>query len=145
MLKIKLRDISREDLPVLERWFEDEETKARLGGMLPLARYFEFVLSTTNQKNFMAVSDNTPVGLVGFETYEDKTASIDLIVNPDYRNHGYGKAILFEAIKLLDGCTEVHAYIERDNTASMKCFGACGYVECGVDKDGLVDYVFHIR
>jgi RimJ/RimL family protein N-acetyltransferase len=140
-LKIKLRDINRNDLPALERWFEETETKNRLGGMLPLARWFENVRILTNQKNYMALTGEVSTGMVTLETYEDRTASIALLVNPALRNQGFGKAIIRHALKLLDGCTEVHAHIEQDNTASIRCFGACGFIECSVDADDMLDMV----
>lgn len=141
MLKIKLRDFSREDLPVLERWFEDEETKKRLGGMLPLARWFENIQALKNQVNYMAVTEDLLIGMVTLETYEDMSASIALLVNPALRNQGYGKEIIHEAIMHLDGCTEIHAHIEWDNTASIRCFGVLGFVERGIDADDMLDMV----
>ncbi len=142
---MEFRELCRGDLADLERWFNDEETRKRLEGMLPLDRWFESVGKLPNQKNYMAVIESTPIGVVTLETYEDRSASIALLVSPDYRNQGYGKAILRAAAALFNGCTEIHAYIAPDNAASLKCFAACGYVECGVDIDGLVHMVRRLR
>lgn len=138
---MEYRQLRREDLTSLEHWFHDDETRKRLEGMLPLDRWFDSVRKLPNQKNYIAVIENIPLGVVTLETYEDRSAGIALLVNPDYRNQGYGKAILRAAAALFDGCTEIHAYIAPDNAASLKCFAACGYTDCGLDKDGLVRMV----
>jgi GNAT superfamily N-acetyltransferase len=91
---MELRELRRGDLSVLEGWFHDGETSKRLEGMLPLDLWFESVRKLPNQKNYMALIESISIGVVTLETYEDISASIALLVSPDYRNQGYGKAIL---------------------------------------------------
>jgi hypothetical protein len=42
----------------------------------------------------------------------------------------------------LNGCAEIHAYIAPDNTVSLICFAACGYVFSDRDADDMLDYVY---
>lgn len=134
-----LRELFKDDLKIIENWFEDNETKKRCGGLFPICDWYENVKALQNYKIIIASNENIIIGVVIFEIYEDKTSSIALLVSPSYRNNGYGRLIIREAVKVLDKNTEVHAYIEKDNISSIKCFSACGFIKNGIDDDGMIN------
>ncbi len=41
--EVVLIPMEQSDLPTLQSWFEDEELSERLGGILPLQKYFNYV------------------------------------------------------------------------------------------------------
>jgi RimJ/RimL family protein N-acetyltransferase len=83
-----------------------------------------------------------PVGLIDLETYDDGTAGIALIVDPDRRGRGLGKAILSALLALpqLRDVSVVRAGTEVANQASVRCLGAAGFVRetAAPDADGVV-------
>lgn len=136
--------LDRAGLTILAAWFEKAELARRVSP--PTEQWFQYV--TAGQGNFAwLVSENAqPIGLVQLDTYADGTSSISLVVNPAIRSRGYGKRILRafllqEAARRLD---KIEAFIEADNSASLRCFSACGFaaVSPEPDADGLLTYAY---
>jgi RimJ/RimL family protein N-acetyltransferase len=90
----------------------------------------------------VATQDANAVGLIDVETYDDGTAGIALVVDPERRGRGLGKAILsalFAAPQLSD-VSVVRAGTELANEASVRCLAAARFVRetTAPDADGVV-------
>jgi RimJ/RimL family protein N-acetyltransferase len=127
---------TQKDLEILSEWFEDAETKSRFGGYLPLEKTYSNMCKIKNQRTFIFKDDDKMVGLATIE--EDKETYISILVNPQFRKQGYGKKVLFEVLKLCRAAT-ICAYIEKDNTNSIKLFTAFGFRPTSED-DGMICY-----
>jgi hypothetical protein len=60
--EVHLIPIEPSKLSTLQLRFEDQELSARLGGMLPLQQYFDYVQSQSDYHAWMAVHGDTAVG-----------------------------------------------------------------------------------
>lgn len=85
--------VKEPELKVIEHWFEDEDTRRRMDGMLPLDVWYERVNQDEDNTVIMAYDGQLPAGMVVMEFVEER-AYIGLIVNPLCRFQGYGKQIL---------------------------------------------------
>lgn len=81
------------ELKILEHWFENEDTRRRMDGMLLLDEWYARVNKDKHDTVIMAYDGQLPAGMVVIEFGEERTY-IGLIVNPLYRLKGYGKQIL---------------------------------------------------
>lgn len=134
------RFLKESELNIIEKWFENENVRQRMDGMLPLHQWYARVINDENNAVMMAYDQQLPAGVVIIEFVEDK-AYIGLIVNPQHHLQGYGKTILR---KLIDDpnfarVSEWAACIEEDNQISLSCFKAAGFtsVETEPDEDGF--------
>ncbi len=136
----RLQRLKEQDLTMLEAWFQDAEVKRRLEGMLPLQGWFSYVQSSLDYFVWAAFSENDPVGVIMIEQEqqeEQSTGSIAIVVNPELRGKGYGRAILTKVMSLpeLQHIKRWHAGIEADNAACLKCFQSAGFLFDSMEPD----------
>ncbi|MCY8782145.1 GNAT family N-acetyltransferase [Bacillus spizizenii] len=135
------------ELKVIEHWFEDEDTRRRMDGMLPLDVWYERVNQDEDNTVIMAYDGQLPAGMVVMEFVEER-AYIGLIVNPLCRFQGYGKQILKKLLGDPDfnGVREWVACIEEDNRISLACFQAAGFTleDTEPDEDGFLTLIVRI-
>lgn len=131
--------LDSEGLIHLEVWFKDPEVLNWLGGRLPLDRWYHYVEQSPSYYAWMVYEEGSAVGNIHMELYSDRTASVGLLVNPSKRYKGYGSRMLEKLLVRteLAGVQTVKAYVETDNFASLHCFKKVGFVEEGLDPDGL--------
>lgn len=134
------KELKEEDLVFLEEWYKDEEVLKRLGGTLPLNRWFCYVQQNNNYYAWIVHEDIIPAGQVALELYPDCSASISILINPSYRNNGFGQKILKALLQKteLSAVQIIKVGIETDNVASLQCFKKVGFIEEGLDMDGLI-------
>lgn len=147
MAEIMLAPVVSGDLPLLEEWFKDAETAARLGGMLPLKEFLESIKDKEGRENWLAYEDETPVGYAALEPYADGTAVMAVLARPDMRRKGYGhrivEAVLSEARQ--SGVRTVNGYIESDNTVCARTLAKAGFSQAsGPDEDGFFTYTVEL-
>lgn len=144
MDRLMLAPVVRADLALLVEWFKDAETAVRLGGMLPLDEQVEaMVKGIPGQENWLVYDDETPVGYACLETCADRSASVAVLVRPDMRKKGYGKAILDAVVEqaLVAGVERINGYVESDNTACGRTLARAGFaMTAGPDEDGFFTY-----
>lgn len=141
-----LEPLQPSDLPTLEAWFEDEELSRRLGGMLPLSPYIEYVQREPDYFAWMARDGDEPVGAAFLQVTPGEPAAFTFLVNPLLRSRGYGRHILKALLARPEGAAvqRWQADVETDNVASRRCLASVGFVlESDVpDADGLLYYAY---
>ncbi|MEK3886505.1 hypothetical protein [Bacillus sp. FSL K6-3431] len=75
-------ELNNEGLEILEEWYKDKEVLNRLGGKLPLQRWFQYVQQNPNYFAWMVFEKNSPVGQIEVEIYSYNSASIGIMTNP---------------------------------------------------------------
>lgn len=134
-------------LPLLEKWFEDAELRRRLGGMLPLQNFFDYVQSEPDYFWWVAVDADRPVGMAFMQIEPGEPQGFGFFVRPDLRRRGYGTRILkmLPARPEAASATVWQVGIEADNFASQRCVAALGFVPDGngPDAGGFLQYFYH--
>ncbi len=148
MRETVLRPLREADIATLEGWFDNAELRNRLGGVLPVREWCEFVANEPDYFALLAWGADTPVGLAAFEVYEGRWGSMFHLVDPQRRNRGYGKAILRALLGRpeLDRLEWIEASVEPDNVASIRCFRAAGFEQASPEPDsnGFLTLVYRL-
>jgi RimJ/RimL family protein N-acetyltransferase len=128
---LALRALTEDDLPTLTAWFQDTETRRRLGGMFPVPEWFGRVRHAEDKLLQVAVVGGQPVAYVDVDLESDGSASLGLLVAPGMRGQGLGRQVLEQTVQMLAdrGVLRVSGEIEADNVASTRCFQAAGFGE----------------
>jgi len=133
-------------LPLVEPWFDDAETRRRLGDRTWPSMILRLAgsppgehrgRSVLEHRAWLVEMDNAPVGLVDAESYEDDTVGIALIVAPAYRSCSVGRRTL-EAVAgqlVEEGMREIFGGVEVDNVASIRCMEAAGFTRRSNEPD----------
>lgn len=144
--KVVLILMEQSDLPTLQTWFEDAELRRRLGGMLPLQKYFDYVQSEADYFAWMALEGDTPVGAAFIQVEPGEPQSFAFLVNPGLRSQGYGRLIVQQLMARPEAAlVEVWKVgIEPDNLASQRCLASVGFglENRAEDEEGFLQYVF---
>lgn len=134
----------------MEGWWDDPETKRWMGGYRPQEALQlaanppkEFrgrvVLS---RKALAALKAKRPVALVDFESYDDGTAGVGIVVAPDARGQGLGRSTLKLLVQSehLKDVQVIFGGIEPENVASIKCLKGAGFVADSLepDEEGII-------
>ena len=137
---ITFEPVTREHLKLLEEWMQDPESRAGVGGILPLDSWLEFVTGNDGQFARIVLDGAEPVGMV-IVGLEDGEAAVALLVAPEKRGRGYGKQILRELVHQPEVASArvFLAPIEPEHAASRKCFEAVGFRQEGIE-DGFLLY-----
>ena len=144
MPELQFRRLDSLGLDIFAAWFADNELNRRI--CAPTEQWFQYVSTKPENSAWLVYEGRTAVGQLQLDTYPDRTGSLSLVVNPELRSRGYGKRIL--SAFLLQGeasrLVEIKACIEADNSASLNCFRACGFVarETEPDSNGLISLVY---
>ena len=144
--EVALVPMGQSDLVILQSWFEDEELSERLGGMLPLQQYFDYVQSEPNYFAWMTLEGDTPVGAAFMQVESGEPQGFAFLVKPVLRSRGYGRLIVQKLMAQPEASTakEWKVGIESDNIASQRCLASVGFVpESGVaDEEGFLQYIY---
>lgn len=133
------RAAMRDDADMLLRWRNDPETVRQFRVSRPVtpeeheAWLLKRVGSTQNMI-FICFEDdhNPPVGVVRLDRVENKEGAYEtsVIVAPEARGRGLGGKMLKLVCDDFPSAT-LYTEIHHTNKASMKSFGAAGFVEIG--------------
>ncbi|WP_422661272.1 GNAT family N-acetyltransferase [Paenibacillus sp. EC2-1] len=139
--------LDQDGLTVLEEWFKDAEVLNRLNGRVPLLQWYNYVEQSPDYFAWMVFENGVSIGQITVELYEDQTAAIDILTNPQLRYKGYGTKMLQTLLKRseLSSTQMIKVGIETDNHASINCFKKVGFVEHGLDKDGLLELTYYLN
>lgn len=86
--------------------------------------------------------DGEPGGSVRLDPDAGGSAFASIVVDPEYRGHGFGRALLAhldEQSRSL-GFVELRAVIHPENVASQALFTSAGYVQQSSTEDGFVSF-----
>ena len=144
--QIRLRPMTRDDLPMLREWFLDETLMNELGGMADLETTFAYAESQPRYWEWIALDGETSVGFVGLEIQEDGIGYIAPATRPDRRRQGYGVAILRALVATPEArqASCVAADICPDNAASIRCHEKAGFVRESEepDEEGFLRFAY---
>ena len=146
-MSLLLRELTVEDLPVVERWFRDPETDRWLGDE-SWPRRLLILTSASTRLAFAATCDSTVVGIADIECYSDARAAAALVVAPDRRRLGIGRA-LAEALPRqpqLNGIVEFFGGVEEGNVASEALVTSAGFeqVTDAPDDEGFTYFALRV-
>jgi ribosomal protein S18 acetylase RimI-like enzyme len=145
MSGVELRPFVAGDLPLVEPWFDDPETRRRLGGR-DWPRGLVALVATpppgTRHTTSVAFVDGGAVALVDVEIDQAGEVSFALAVAPDQRRRGIARAVVHAvADEPSTRDRTIVAGVNQDNVASMRLLEACDFVRAGdPDADGFVYY-----
>lgn len=137
MEKLFLKNAAASDVDLIYGWANDDDARrfsfnSRKIPYEDHCRWFEKKLSSPDSHIFILMKNETPIGQCRLD-FDGAEALISYFIDKNYRNNGYGKALLrlirektkadFTQIKTL------RAEVLNGNTASMKVFLALGYAE----------------
>ena len=132
-----LRSLTAADLPVVERWFCDPDTRRWLGDEAWPRRLLALAGRSQGRFAFVAVLGGDVVGLADVERYGDDRAAVAVVVAPEHRRRGMGKAILRGLLDVpqLEGVVELFGGVEVGNAASAALVTSSGFEQVSERPD----------
>jgi len=157
MSDLELVVLEDDHLPIVEPWFDDEDTRRELGDREWIRRAVSLVATrpgsvegdqlVTNRIVWVAFDSGVPVGLMDVETYEDSTASFALVVAPHRRKEGIGRRIIAAAVqhRRLAAISSWVVGVEPTNESSIRCLEGAGFrlTSLAPDNQGMLTYERH--
>lgn len=142
-MEISLRPATLEDAVHLFQWRNDPETRRSSintdsVGWEDHIKWLNESLTNPHRKLFIAYNQFAPVGTIRIDDFGG-SAELSWTVAPQYRGHGYAKAMIQAAIRA-EPDKDIFAVIKMTNGASVKVASACGFVfdkqqgDCGIWK-----------
>lgn len=148
-----LRAMEPEDLDFLYEMENDRDTWRVGCTSVPYSRYVlhNYIASASNDiyvdgqvRLIMEDAAGRMVGIADVFDFnaQNRRAEVGIVVKPEYRRRGYAEAALcmmadysLRTLRL----HQLYAIVAADNEASLRLFGKCGYVSCGVMRQWLFD------
>jgi GNAT superfamily N-acetyltransferase len=137
---MNLKPLAPEHFTRILPWFDNTETRRRLGGFYPVRPQLESMLSAPNKHGWLMWKEDTPVGLIELEK-EDGLAYVLILVAPEKRGEGIGHLLVAALPQLARhiGSKSIRACIAADGLISQRCFLAAGYI-LTEEEDGFLSY-----
>lgn len=116
--------------PTTRQFFRDPRPPTRQAHF----GWYERKLAEANCRFHMIVENEKPVGTVRLDRVEDRNDfEISIVVAPDNRNKGIGRAALRAVRKAYPAITLI-AHVDPYNTQSQKSFRAAGFIQDTVSR-----------
>lgn len=147
---LRLRALEPEDLDILYKWENDSSLWWVSCATEPYSRYIlkEYIaysdktIYEKKQLRLMIVrkGDNAVVGTIDLTDFDphNMRAGIGLLIDADYRNHGYAQQALNLVLEYAFGFLHLHqlyAYVPKPNESTMHLFEKAGFQCSGMLKD----------
>jgi diamine N-acetyltransferase len=151
--KVSLRAIEAEDVELLYKWENDEETWEVSHTLVPFSKYIlalyiknsdKDIYETKQLRLMIDTREGNTVGaidLFDFDPYHSRAGLGVLIHNEQDRNKGYASAALELIIDYCFGKLGFHQLyvnIEAGNEVSLSLFKKFGFEVCGTKKEWLL-------
>jgi diamine N-acetyltransferase len=151
--KVSLRAIEAEDVELLYKWENDEETWKVSHTLVPFSKYILALYIKNSDKDIYETKQlrlmidkregNTvgAIDLFDFDPYHSRAGLGVLIHNEQDRNKGYASAALELIIDYCFGKLRFHQLyvnIEAGNEVSLSLFKKFGFEVCGTKKEWLL-------
>jgi RimJ/RimL family protein N-acetyltransferase len=138
MTEVELRLVAatHDDCDDVFRWANDPITRSASFSSDPIVyedhcSWYKVSLRKDTRRLFIAVRENTKVGLIRFDAFDEgwEVAEIGINVAPEARGVGLGKTMLRAAADAAAqlGVRTIVAYVRPENEASRRAFLAVGY------------------
>ena len=117
---LSLRPLTAADLPRLEPWFNDADTRHWLGDRRWPAN--KLGMGGPSHHALLALVDDIPAALADVDISDDRRAAFAIVVAPEQRRRGVGRAVTSALLKLpqfAEVC-EWFAGVETGNIASRQ-------------------------
>lgn len=149
--RIRLRALSRQDIPLFLEWFNDPEVTLTLFLYLPISRdeeekWFDDMLNSPSEQHPLTieVKDNdgwTPIGNIQFTTFDwvSRNAEVGIAIgDKNYWNQGYGSEAMrlmlrhgFETLNL----HRIWLRVYDINTRAIRAYEKTGFVHEGSKRE----------
>lgn len=135
-MRVRLRPARPADARRLWRWANDPETRRASFTPGTIAwpahvEWFRSKLASGDVRIYVAVDGSgRAVGQVRFEIDRPGRAVVSIVVAPEARGRGIGKLLLAAGVARSAkdlGLRRIHAYVKRENPASLALFRAAGF------------------
>jgi UDP-2,4-diacetamido-2,4,6-trideoxy-beta-L-altropyranose hydrolase len=130
------------DARLLWEWANDAETRRNAFTKAPIpyeshVAWLRRRLAMESTRLLIFTDSRGPVGQVRFDV-ADGTAEVSIVVAPDRRGAGHGRAMLTEALNALraehGSRVRPRARVLAHNQRSLAMFGSCGFVPTMVER-----------
>jgi len=138
--ELTLRSLQSTDCRLLWEWANDPITRAQSFSTEKIiwenhVFWFKSIQADASILYYIAVDKNgVPAGQIRFQV-DRQEAVISVSVAPEQRGRGYGAEIIRLGTRKLWTTTQIkiiHAYIKKDNSASVQAFVKAGFVYAGL-------------
>jgi ribosomal protein S18 acetylase RimI-like enzyme len=141
---LTVRPARAEDIPALVAIEEHSFPTDRLS-----RRSFQYLLTKAHAISLVAEAASAPVGYVIVLLHAGTSLArlYSIAVDPAWRGHGFGAALLAEAERraLDDGCAFMRLEVRPDNVAALAQYRGTGYREIGFAHDYYEDHSDALR
>ena len=136
------RSFRRDDLPVIEAWFADSETRRWLGDREWPRRLLDLARGPGRFAILFTLGDH-PVVLLDLERVSDGTAAFAVVVSPTHRREGFASSAIASVFEMPEasGVREIVAEVEHGNTAASRLVRSLEFVAIPGADDGFERYV----
>ncbi|RAU82969.1 UDP-2,4-diacetamido-2,4,6-trideoxy-beta-L-altropyranose hydrolase [Pontibacter arcticus] len=133
--KLKLRDVTSDDLLLLLDWANDPEVRAHSFNPDPITlenhtRWLTSRLQDKAAKLYIAEIATQPAAHIRFEVTQ-QTATISYLIAKEFRGKGLGHTVLQKGVKKLLGQMPevrlIEGLVQPDNIASVRAFEKAGF------------------
>lgn len=148
-----LREVAREDKPLLLAWANDPEVRRRSFNPKPItaqahAQWFEAVLEDAQTLLYIAESDGKPAAHIRFSVSEG-SASTSYLISAAFRGKGLGHSVLLKGIEKLKASRpdvqRVEGLVQPENAASVRSFEKAGFTRAAPDEKHPEALRFELR
>ncbi len=131
--------LTHRNLDLVHPWFDDAETKRRLGGYYPVAKQLRLLEKDPARHGWLAWENGRAVGLCEFEVVEGGIGYVLILLAPAERGKGKSLALVNQLKKAAHRfkLRELQAWIAPEARASKACFQRAGYEKTGTTVDGF--------
>ena len=134
--KMEIRDINHKDLHDLLEWRNNYQSRKKSFNDKKITlkehkKWFEESIENPNIQFFIGEQSGIKLGVCRFEFLEKKNyTEVSINMNPKERSKGYGKTLLFCAVKkyLSNKKRILRAKIKESNMPSIKLFSSLGFL-----------------
>lgn len=150
-MKLTFTPLTHDLALAIEPWFDDPDTMRHLGGrdwvhhalnlMKVMPGYSMGDVTVLDRQGFVIEEDGRRVALLDLEVYNDRTASLAIVVAPEERRRGVARRVLSCLWELPDlaGVESVFGCIDNGNEASRRCFSSAGFAIANKpDHEGML-------
>jgi ribosomal protein S18 acetylase RimI-like enzyme len=139
---LSLRPLTAADIPLVQPWFDDEETRHWLGGRDWPRKSLK--LAGPNRHELLAIVDATPIGMVDIEV-EHGRAAFAVVIAPAVRRQKLGQQMVVACMAepIFAEVEEWFAGVERGNIASRQLLESLGFLRMtDEDADGFTYFAY---